>query len=181
MALLDGGKQPDTFKKAREGLSKETSRTIAICLTFNDETEGSNIRFHKPSTYFESGTADESLPEEFTSGQSIAWCSRKFAGYFATGTVGVLVYQTSDDKTLAVMWSVPYNFWFYRSWWNVKMYDGTRDASEAMYQEMYANAEYNGDNRWRDRIIGQGYTIKGTMACSSAPSLEIQVTKTESM
>ena len=154
-----------------------TIRRIAICLTITESD--AKITFHTPTTYFDSGTSDVPLPRQFTSGQSIAWGSRKTAGPCATGTVGVFTYNSSDENTLAVMWSLPFDFAIYKSWWNVKMFRGTRTANEDIYSEMYRTAQYKGNNDWHGPMdIGQGYTMTGTMAPSSVTSLEIEVTKT---
>ena len=169
----------DTFSKVQDGFHIKTVRRVAICLTFNDETDESDgVTFRTPWTHFVSGTADVPLPGEFTTGQSLVWGARKTYGLYATGTVGVFTYNSSDGKTLAVMWSVPFDFNIFYSWWNVKMYRGTRQANYTMYEEMYRDAKCKGDNNWYGpREIGQGYTMNGSMANSSLTSLEIHVTK----
>ena len=176
--VIDGRKTATTFKEVHDQqFHILTIRRIAICLTITESD--AKITFHTPTTYFGSGTSDVSLPRQFTSGQSIAWGSRKTAGPCATGTVGVFTYNSSDGNTLAVMWSLPFDFVIYKSWWNVKMFRGTRTANEDIYSEMYRTAQYKGNNDWHGPTdIGQGYTMTGTMAPSSVTSLEIEVTKT---
>ena len=167
------------LEQLQSNFIKITYRTVAICLRFVDETNANHaINFNAASTYFEFGTSDVTLPRQFISGETITWGSRKSAGPFPTGTVGVFTYNSSDGNTLAVMWSVPFNFWIYYSWWNVKMYRGTRKASREIYQEMYRDADI-GDNKWYGpREIGQGYMLNGSMADSYyEPTLQIEVTK----
>ena len=170
----------NTFSQVQDGFHIKTSRRIAICLTFNDENGRSNrASFYTPSSYFESGTSDTTLPNEFTSGQSIVWGARNSSGPFVlSGTVGVFAYNSNDGDTLAVMWSVPFDFNLYSSWWNVEVYSGTVKANREMYNEMYKNAEFRGDNNWYGpKELSRGYTITGSMANSSVTSLEIRVTK----
>ena len=177
MAVAAGGVLTtlDTVKKVLDGL-RNVDRKIAICI--NNETEQT---FTSPerNVYFKSGTSDLPLPERIEGGQTMLWGARKDSGPVATGTTGVFTYSVNDGTyTLAVMWSVPFDFNLYSSWWNVKMYSGRKYANKALYKEMYKSAQHKGDNAWHGpKDIGQGYTVKGSLAKSSVPTLEIHVKK----
>ena len=58
-------------------------------------------------------------------GEAILWGARKTSGPIARGAVGVFTYYIPAlDKTLAIMYSVPFDFNLFRNWWNVKLYSG---------------------------------------------------------
>ena len=135
--------------------------------------------------YFNSGITDSPLPHEILPEKTIEWSSRKYLGPFLTGTGGVFTYKTSDRKTFALMWSVPFILFgslsdIFKSRWNVRVFDGARRADQALFNEMERGANY-GDNNWHGpEDIGQGYQMSGSMAASTKPILDIRVTKTAS-
>lgn len=101
---------------------------------------------------------------------------RKTNGPVATGVVGVLTYYIpSIDKTLAVMWSVPFDYNFYQNWWNVKLYDNKDRADYDMYYDLYYNAYPFKANGWHSRNLGSGLQSRGSMSSSGEATLEIHV------
>ena len=64
--------------------------------------------------------------------------ARKTAGPVARGAVGVLTYYIPDiDKTLAVMYSVPFDYNWYSNWFDVWLYSGKRRANYNLWYQMY--------------------------------------------
>ncbi|XP_020602115.1 DELTA-actitoxin-Ucs1a-like [Orbicella faveolata] len=82
----------------------------------------SGLGWQQGSTYFFSGTADENLPYSVDNAYAIVYGPRKTSGPVATGVVGVVAYYIPRiDKTLAVMFSVPFDYNLYQNWWNAKL------------------------------------------------------------
>lgn len=93
------------------------------------------VTFENPATYFVSGVSDYVPPFTIPGGQALVWGARKTAGPVATGSVGVITYQLKDrDSTLAVMWSVPFDYNLYSNWWGVKVYDGYHSANKGEHR-----------------------------------------------
>ena len=102
---------------------------------------------------------------------------RKTSGT-ATGAVGVLVYYIPSKKmTLAVMWSVPFDYDFYQNWWNVKLYHGKRSADKSMYEDLYYHNSPFKPNGWKHRDLGSGLSAGGSMSSSGEAQLEIQISQ----
>lgn len=53
-------------------------------------------------------------------------------------------YTQGADKTVAVMFSVPFDYNLYSNWWDVKIYNGMKRATYDMYEDMYYNHPYQG-------------------------------------
>ena len=112
----------------------------------------------------------------FSLGQAIQWGARKTAGPIARGAVGVFTYYIPAlDKTLAIMYSVPFDFNLFRNWWNVKLYSGGREASKQTFREMYGADKVKGDNAWHTINLGSGLSVKGAMGSTGQSELAIRV------
>lgn len=136
----------------------------------------STFQWKEPSTYFVSGTADKNLPYSFNHGQAVLYGPRKTNGPVATGVVGVLAYYIpSKDKTLAVMWSVPFDYNLYQNWWNIHLYNGNKKADYGMYTDLYNDIYPFKANGWHKKDLGSGLKSRGSMSNSGAATLEIHV------
>lgn len=87
----------------------------AVAIGIDNETGG---KWTSHATYFRSGTSDTTVPYEVGSGEVLLWDARKTSGPVATGAVGVTAY-TLDGNTLAVMYSIPFDYNWYSNWYNV--------------------------------------------------------------
>jgi len=105
--------------------------------------------------------------------------ARKTSGPVATGVIGVVTYHIPGMYyTLAVMFSVPYDYNWYSNWWNVKLYVLKRAATSRMFNDMYYNSKpLEGDDAWHYRDLGSGLKFKGAMSSSGQATLEIHVSK----
>ena len=90
---------------------------------------------------------------------------------------GVFTYHIKNgDKTLAVMFSVPYHYFWYSNWWNIKIYNGKRNADREMFDELYREAENKGDNSWKSGDLQNlGLKFKGYMNDAGKAILQIKV------
>jgi hypothetical protein len=61
----------------------------------------------------------------------------------ATGAVGVITYRLgkNSNNRLAIMFSVPYDFNLYSSWFGLAFIDEHVPANEELYKEMYYGKE----------------------------------------
>jgi len=77
---------------------------------------------------------------------------RKTTGPVATGAVGVVAYYIpSIQKTLAVMFSIPFDYILYQNWWNAKLYPGNERADHNQYRDLYFDATPFKANGWHER------------------------------
>ena len=86
----------------------------------------------------------------------------------------------AEDKTysICVMYSVPFDYNWYSNWWNVKRYDGCTRASYNVFRELYYYANpFKADSSWKERYLGGGLKMRGSMTPSGESTLEIHVEK----
>ena len=108
------------------------------------------------------------------------WGARKTSGPIARGAVGVLTYYIPDlDKTLAIMYSVPFDYNLFRNWWNVKLYSGRKEANKQIFNDIKRPKEvdgpFKGDNTWHTRNLGPEFSVKGAMGSTGQSELVITV------
>lgn len=99
-------------------------------------------------------------------------CNFSKSGSSATGAVGVLTYDLirkgshKAGEKLAIMFSVPYDYNFYKNWAAVGIYDQSRECKEDLYKEMY--------NEKKDEFVRE--EAKGSCMKYSGKELEILCT-----
>jgi len=114
----------------------------------------------------------------FSTARAVVYGPRKTSGPVATGAVGVFAYYIPNiDKTLAVMFSVPFDYNFYQNWWNAKLYPGNQRANYDQYYDLYYDANPFKANGWHERSLGSGLKFRGSMSNSGKATLEIHVLK----
>uniref|UniRef100_A0A679KL36 mRNA n=1 Tax=Oulactis sp. TaxID=2093647 RepID=A0A679KL36_OULSP len=172
-AVIEGGNLAmSVLEKVLKAIG-DVSRKIAIGVDNESGKPWTAI-----NTYFRSGTSDIILPHEVKSGKALLYNSQKNRGPVATGVVGVLTYAMSDGNTLAVLFSVPYDYNLYSNWWNVRVYSGKQRATQYMYEKLYYDySPFKGDNGWHSRNLGYGLKCRGFMNSSGKAVLEIQVSQ----
>ncbi|XP_020600666.1 DELTA-actitoxin-Ate1a-like [Orbicella faveolata] len=106
--------------------------------------------------------------------KAVVWGARKTGGF--KGSVGVLTYYVPNiHRTLAVMWSVPYDYFWYENWWNVELYRGDVKASHSMWSDLYYDANPFKANGWHERDLGTSCKFRGSMTSHGQATLEIHV------
>ena len=112
----------------------------------------------------------------FSTAYAVVYGPRKTSGPVARGVVGVLAYYIPNiDKTLAVMFSVPFDYNWYQNWWNAKLYSGNKRANKKQYYDLYYYAKPFRANGWHERSLGSGLKFRGSMSNSGQATLEIHV------
>lgn len=129
------------------------------------------------NTYFSSGKADDgvSLPYYVAGGMALLYSAKKSDPYAVTGVVGVLSYKMSDGNTVAILFSVPFDYNLYQNKWNCKVYPGRRVAASWMYREINNDAPFLGNDSWQRKTIGLGYSCSGFMNSSGEAKLQVRV------
>ena len=150
----------------------DIERKIAVGLS--NESGG---KWTAIGVYFYSGASDIVLPNEVPDQMVALYNARKTSGPVATGAVGVLGYKLGDGNTLGVMFSVPYDYNLYSNWWNVKVYNGYKPVDKDMYDDLYDNATFKGDDQWYDKSLGYGYKVRGAMSSSGTCTLQCYINK----
>ena len=151
----------------------QASRRVAIGIS----NEGSTI-WSKPEVYYFSGTSDIIPPYEVQPGKALTYTARKSNGPVATGVVGLIGYRMSDGNTIAVMFSIPFDYNLYENQWNARVYPGKVPIGYALYDDQYYLIKsYKGDNRWHEKDLGQGYHVRGAMSSSGGATLEVHITQ----
>ncbi|XP_028397903.1 DELTA-stichotoxin-She4b-like [Dendronephthya gigantea] len=131
-------------------------RKIAIGIGNNTPYE-----WRADGVYFRSGTSDEFLPASVSSDEGAIFPARKTSGPVATGVVGVLCYYIpKKQKSLCVMFSVPFDYNLHSNWWNVKMFSGRKSPDQGLYENLYYSKPYKGDNRYHTQNLGYGFIME---------------------
>ena len=103
------------------------------------------------------------------------YTARKTKGPVARGVVGVVAfYVPGISKTVAVLFSVPYDYNLYQNWWNVRFYEGERQADYSIYNDLYYSNPFKADVP-HERDLGNNLKFRGDMSSSGTPTLEIRV------
>ena len=130
------------------------------------------------NVFFKSGTSDGILPREVETEKAALYDARKTNGPTATGAVGVAAYYMGNGYTLAVLFSVPFDYNLYSNWFDAKVYEGDREANNEMYNDMYYGDPCKGENKWyEDKPIGYDYKMTGYMSSSGSAVLDIIISK----
>ena len=84
-------------------------------------------------------------------------------------------YIPSIDKSLAVMFSISFDYNSQQSWWNAKLYPGNESANYGQYCDLYYDANSFRANGWHQRSLGSGLKFSGSVSNSGEATLEIHV------
>ncbi|XP_076121226.1 actinoporin-like protein [Alosa pseudoharengus] len=104
----------------------------------------------------------------------------------AKGSVGVMTYdlfeRSRNDhiETLAIMWSVPWDYNLYKNWFAVGVYPKSRACDESLYKEMYYEKNQQGFVREEANGSGINYVgsyldIKATMSPLGKAIMKVEV------
>ncbi|XP_071318298.1 DELTA-stichotoxin-Hcr4a-like [Trachinotus anak] len=156
----------------------ESAETLAANLTSrrNVTIEITNLTNNycllDPKVYLESGNC-HSPPQPTVRPLKTELCNFTKTSAKASGAVGVLTYDLFErhsncaKETVAIMFSVPYDYNMYKNWLAVGIYNQGKECNEALYKEMYYNKDQQGFVR--DKANGCGITYEGS-------SLDIKAT-----
>ncbi|XP_019730004.1 uncharacterized protein LOC109518546 isoform X2 [Hippocampus comes] len=123
--------------------NQKSRRNVTIEIT--NLTNGFVLR--RPRVHLESGDC-HSPPQPTVRPMRTEVCNFNKTDAAASGAVGVLTYEIHERGSaaakLAIMFSVPYDFTFYKSWMGVGIFPTDRETDGKLYKEMYENKEQRG-------------------------------------
>lgn len=146
-----------------------------IAISIGNETP---YRWEAVNAYFHSGAANKVLPEFVSKGGVALYTAQKTEGPVLTGVEGVFTYYVEDaEKTVAVMFSVPFSYNPGDNWWDVRIYRGRKTADSEMYNSMYSHTRpLKGDDGWHTKVA-DGFQIKGAMTRGGNCAMEFRITE----
>ncbi|XP_042253799.1 DELTA-actitoxin-Afr1a-like [Thunnus albacares] len=117
-----------------------------------------------PKVFLDSGNC-HSPPQPTVRPLKTEVCNFSKTSAKASGAVGVLTYDlferqsNSAKETVAIMFSVPYDYNMYKNWFAVGIYAKGKECDESLFKEMYYNKEQKGFIR--EEAHGSGLTFEG--------------------
>lgn len=138
----------------------ESKRSIVIEIS----NVTNNYCLVNPKVYTESGEIYNPPQPTVRPLKTEVCCFTKSSGK-ATGSVGVMTYdlfeRSRNDyiETLAIMFSVPWDYNIYKNWFAVGIYGKGRNCDESLYKEMYN--EKNPKQFVREPATGSGINYMG--------------------
>ncbi|XP_056307213.1 actinoporin-like protein [Danio aesculapii] len=123
-----------------------------------------NYCFLNPKVYLESGETSNP-PQPTVRPLKTEVCTFSKTAAHATGSVGVLTYDLFERRrndyteTLAIMFSVPWDYNLYKNWFAVGIYPKGKECDQALYKEMYYQKNQHGFVR--EEANGSGINFEG--------------------
>ncbi|XP_017293578.1 DELTA-actitoxin-Ate1a [Kryptolebias marmoratus] len=148
----------------------ETAESHSITLTTNRNCtmEITNVSavycLINPKIHMESGFPF-SPPQPTIRTNKTEVCSFTKDDNTASGAVGVLTYNLYDmqkrrcSELMAIMFSVPFDYNFYKNWLGVGIFEHTRACDEKLFKLMYNDKDFT--NFVRQEAKGSGVVFKG--------------------
>ncbi|XP_037547206.1 DELTA-actitoxin-Ate1a [Nematolebias whitei] len=148
----------------------ETAESHSASLTTNRNctVEVTNVSsaycLINPKVHMESGFPF-SPPQPTVRTTKMELCSFTKDDNTATGAAGVLTYELLNMQTrqsselMAVMFSVPFDYNFYKNWLGVGIFERSRACDKKLFDLMYNDKDFSGFIR--QEANGSGVTYKG--------------------
>ena len=84
------------------------------------------------------------------------------------------------QKTLHVMYNVPFDYNLYSNWWNATVVDGRQSPNEDVHYNLYngkGGMPYpNAAGNWC-RTTGNGFEVIGSMTTNGQATMELEIRK----
>ncbi|XP_016302492.1 actinoporin-like protein [Sinocyclocheilus anshuiensis] len=148
----------ESAEVAAANVSSKRHATIEITNLTN------NYCLLNPKIYLESGETSNP-PQPTVRPLKTEVCTFSKTSAQATGSVGVMTYdlfeRSRNDyiETLAVMFSVPWDYNLYKNWFAVGIYPKGKECDQALYKEMYY--QKNPQGFVREEANGSGINFEG--------------------
>ncbi|XP_062298476.1 DELTA-sagatoxin-Srs1a-like [Scomber scombrus] len=148
----------------------ETAESHSVTLTTNRNCTveitnvSSNYCLVNPKVYMESGFC-YNPPQPTVRTTKTEVCSFIKDDNTASGAVGVMTYELFDmrsrhcNELIAVMFSVPFDYNFYKNWLGVGIFEHTRACDKKLYNLMYNDKDFT--NFARHEANGAGVVYQG--------------------
>ncbi|XP_077406957.1 DELTA-sagatoxin-Srs1a-like [Vanacampus margaritifer] len=136
--------------------TQKSRRNVTIEMT--NLTSGFVLRH--PKVYMESGDC-HSPPQPTVRPMRTEVCNFNKTDAAASGAVGVLTYEIFEGATaaakMAIMFSVPYDYTFYKNWVAVGIFSLNCETDEKLYKKMYNDKKQEGFLRQEANGCGLTY------------------------
>nr|7PUD_A Chain A, Bryoporin [Physcomitrium patens] len=130
--------------------------------------------------YFNSGSSDRSIAYKINAQEALLFSARK-SDHTARGTVGTFSYYIQDeDKTVHVMWSVPFDYNLYSNWWNIAVVDGRQPPDSNVHDNLYNGSGGMPYPNKPDQYINneqKGFHLFGSMTNNGQATIEVELKK----
>jgi len=150
---------------------KETRYHRALALGLNNLTSATLVR---PQWWLESGRMDKAPAERVRPNEASAsfWTKK---GGAARGSVGVLTYDIEgSNRSIAIMWSVPYSYALYDNWFNVHIVDTGTVVDWTLFRRLYSQDPDKAKNGVAIRAE-RGFKVTGEMENKKIAALIVTI------
>ncbi|CAJ1076157.1 DELTA-stichotoxin-Hcr4a-like [Xyrichtys novacula] len=140
----------------------DSKRSVTIEIT---NITGNYCLFN-PKVFLDNGEV-YSCPQPSVRPQKTEVCTFSKSSSKATGSVGVLTYDlfemSRNDyiESLAIMFSVPWDYNLYKNWFAVGIYKKGRECDEALFKEMYYEKKQQEHGFVREEATGSSINYVG--------------------
>lgn len=170
---------PETAEAVAATVTSRRNATIEITNLTN------NYCLLNPKVFLESGET-YNPPQPTVRPQKTEVCTFSKTSAKATGSVGVMTYELFERsrkgaaETLAIMFSVPWDYNVYKNWYAIGIYPKGKECDEALYKEMYYDKDPKGFVRMEAdgsglTFEGSGLDIKATMCPMGKAIMKVEV------
>ncbi|XP_061613173.1 DELTA-sagatoxin-Srs1a-like [Phyllopteryx taeniolatus] len=144
--------------ESAEALSAKQKSRRNVTIEITNLTGGFVLKH--PKVHMENGNC-HSPPQPTVRSMRTEVCNFTKTDVATTGAVGVLTYDIYEGKSaaakLALMFSVPYDYTFYKNWVAVGIFPLSRETDEKLYKEMYEDKNQSGFVRQEAKGCGLTY------------------------
>ncbi|KAG7243543.1 hypothetical protein INR49_011099, partial [Caranx melampygus] len=173
------------MSESAEAVAADVSSRRSVTIEITNVTN--NYCLINPKVYLENGET-YNPPQPTVRPLKTEVCTFTKSGGKATGSVGVLTYdlfersQNDYIETLAIMFSVPWDYHLYKNWFAVGIYKKGRNCDKDLYKEMYYEKKQQEHGFVREEAIGSGINyvgnyldIKATMCPLGKAIMKVEV------
>ncbi|XP_014896344.1 echotoxin-2-like [Poecilia latipinna] len=153
-----------SMTESAEAVAADVTSKRSVTIEISNITN--NYCLISPKTYLDNGEVFNP-PQPTVRPLKTEVCTFTKSGGKATGSVGVLTYdlfersQNDYIETLAIMFSVPWDFNLYKNWFAVGIYKKGRNCDKDLFKEMYYEKKENEHGFVRGEANGSGINYVG--------------------
>lgn len=171
--------------ESAEAVAADVDRKRSVTIEISNLTN--NYCFINPRVFLDNGET-YNCPQPTVRPLKTEVCTFTKSSGKATGSVGVLTYDLLEKsrndfiETLAIMFSVPWDYNLYKNWFAVGLYKKGRECDEALFKEMYYEKKQQEHGFVREEATGSGINyvgnyldIKATMGPLGKAVMKVEV------
>ncbi|XP_033501393.1 actinoporin-like protein [Epinephelus lanceolatus] len=171
--------------ESAEAVAADVDRKRSVVIEISNFTK--NYCLINPRVYLENGeTYNPPQPTVRPLKAEVCTFSKSRGG--ATGSIGVMTYdlfersQNDYIESVAIMFSVPWDYNLYKNWFAVGIYKKGRNCDKDLYKEMYYEKKQTEHGFVREEATGSGINyvgnyldIKATMSPLENAIMKVEV------